>query len=98
MAKSKAKTRKKKFKPVARPIIAEYGDWKAGDICWVVPYGTHVPIQAEIVEFYPDDNIAPAAAVITRPGGKYRAVVCSLLAETRKQAKEKYLLEKDRGD
>jgi hypothetical protein len=101
VAKSKRKNKivkRKGHKPPTKPIISEYGEWKTGDICWVVPVGTHIPTQAEILEFFPNDNIAPAAAVITRPDGKYRAVKCSLLAETRKEAKEIYLLEKSGDD
>ena len=98
MAKSKSKnkiTKRKTLKRPQKPIIAEYEGWKTGDMCWVVPAGTHVPTQAEVLEFFPNDNVAPAVSVITRPDGKYRAVKCSLLAETRKKAKEVYLLEKN---
>ena len=55
-----------------RDRIVEYEEWKAGDVCWTVPYGEVRPVKCEIVEFFPNDNIAPAAAITVIPGGKFR--------------------------
>ena len=99
VAKTKPKKTRRKKRKISnipeRNRIVEYEEWKTGDICWTVPYGEVSPVRGEIVEFFPKDNIAPAAAITIIPGGKFRVVKCSLIATERKEAKELWQKEKE---
>ncbi len=86
-----ARSKRKKNARPKRDRVEESSGWKAGDICWAVPYRERSPVNFEIIEFHPNDQITPSVSVVTIPGGKYRCVPLDAISETRRGAKELYL-------
>jgi hypothetical protein len=79
--------KKSKEKKPVRNKTEEYCGWSAGDMFWVVANGDNKPSQGEIIEFHPNDMIAPAVSYIEIISGKYRTAKFSLISENKKEAK-----------
>ena len=80
--------KKSKTKKQAREKIIKQDGWSAGDIFWVVANGDTKPSQGEIIEFHPEDSIAPSVSYLEILSGKYRTAKFSLISENKKEAKD----------
>jgi|6_EtaG_2_1085325.scaffolds.fasta_scaffold00990_11 hypothetical protein len=85
-AKRSKKTKKKEEKKDNR--ILEYNGLKAGDKVWA-KYLNNQIIQGVIDQFYPKDNIGPAAAILTDAMGFRIVLVSDISKEKIKKSRNK---------
>ena len=82
-----AKRKKNKVMP-KRDMVTELDNWKSGDNCYTLFGGETKPSYCEIIEFIPNDDLAPAVSVIELQTGRYRTAAMMAIAETSKEAKK----------
>lgn len=89
MARKKKAQKKDKIAEIqSRKIVAEFKGWKVGDRCYSVLSGENRPSLCDIIEFHPEDNIAPSVSVTEITTGKYRVAPVMTIAEDAKAAKK----------
>ena len=71
-----------------RERVLEYSGWKKGDVCYAMFFGDNRATYCEVLEFHPDDSIAPSVSVRDSESGKYRVALVQAIGDTAKQAKK----------
>ena len=80
--------KKKKPERETRAKVTEYSGWKAGDVCYAMFFGDNKASYCEVLEFHPEDSVAPSVSVRDSESGKYRVALVQAIADTAKQAKK----------
>ena len=82
--KKRSVSRKKTKQKEDENIVKEFGGWKLGDLAW----GQRLDggkVYGEIVQFHPEDSIAPAVSIIDQVVGGYRVVKVESLTEAKQK-------------